>query len=72
MAMQLCPNATRVPSGKALVDTIPIAIGRWQQAPLGTAARDPEEGFEKAPNFVFVANVDAGTGFEKAIDFLPS
>jgi hypothetical protein len=39
--MHLLPDALVTPAGKPLVHAVPFAILFRQQAPLGTASRDP-------------------------------
>jgi hypothetical protein len=71
MLVHACPDIFVAPAGKAFVDTVPVAILRRQQPPLGAAAGDPENSFEKATALGFLAHVHAWTGTQKRKDFQP-
>ena len=60
---QRLPNAFIAPAREAFVNAIPVAIFFRQQPPLCTAAGDPKHGFDKAPTFGFIADIDARTRF---------
>ena len=56
------PDAFLAPAGEPFVDSVPAAIGCWQEAPLGAAAGHPENGFNEAAAFRLVAHVDLRAG----------
>ncbi len=56
------PDAFLAPAGEPFVDCIPVAIGFWQQSPLGAAAGHPEDGFDEAAAFLLIAHVDLRAG----------
>jgi hypothetical protein len=69
--MHSFPKALLTPTGKALVDGVPVAVGFRQQAPLGAAAGHPEDGFDEASALGLVANVDVWTGAQELEYFRP-
>jgi len=71
MVMHLCEDASIAPPGKTLVDGVPFPIDFRQKSPLGTATSDPEDGFNEATSFIFVANIEIGATQEELVYFLP-
>ncbi len=62
MLVQPFPDAFLASAGEPFVDSVPAAIGFWQEAPLGAAAGHPENGFNEAAAFRLVAHVDLRAG----------
>jgi hypothetical protein len=56
------PDAFLAPAGEPFVHRVPIAIGFWQQPPLGAAAGHPENSFNKATALCRSAYVDLRAG----------
>jgi hypothetical protein len=65
------PDTLVAPAGEAFVDTIPVAILGWEEAPLGSAPVDPEHGFEKAAAGSLIASVGMRVGAQKGVQFGP-
>ena len=65
------PDTFLTPAGEPLVDAVPVAIGCWQQAPLGAAAGHPEDGFHKTPAIGFPPNVNVRARAQESEDFRP-
>jgi len=57
MLMHIFPYLVVAPAGKALVDAVPVAVFFGKQAPLGSAAQDPQDGFDEQSTFCFIANI---------------
>lgn len=51
MLKHIFPDLMVAPTGKALVDTVPVAEFLGKQSPLGCAAQDPQDGFDEQPAF---------------------
>jgi hypothetical protein len=47
------------PASIAFVDAIPFAILCWQEPPLRTTSKYPEDAFDEAAALVFITDVDA-------------
>jgi hypothetical protein len=65
MLVHLFPDFVIAPSCISFVDTVPFAIRRWQQSPLGTASGDPEHSFDKPSAVGFLANIGSWTRVQK-------
>ena len=52
------PDTFVRPSHETLVYSVPLAIIRWKESPLGARACDPKNGFDESPALRFVAHVD--------------
>ena len=59
------------PARKAFVNRVPIAICSGQGPPLSIRASHPQNGIEETTAFVFLADVDIGTGSQKRQNLLP-
>ena len=59
--MHSIPDTLHAPAGEPLVDTVPSAILRWEQSPLGTRPRDPHDTFDKAAAISFVPHIHIRT-----------
>ena len=59
--MHSIPDTLHAPAGEPLVDTVPSAILRWEQSPLGTGPRDPHDTFDKAAAISFVPHIHIRT-----------
>ncbi len=71
MLMHVFPDVVFAPAGKTLVDAVPLAILLRQQAPLGSAARDPQHGFQEKPTLGFLAGIGSGMALQKGVYFAP-
>jgi hypothetical protein len=71
MLIHFVPNILISPASKAFVDAIPMAILVWQQPPLGAAASDPEDAFDKTAALVFLADINVRTGPQELNYFGP-
>jgi hypothetical protein len=60
MVMHLFPYSVVAPTGKALVDAVPVTVFFGKQSPLGPAAQDPQDGFDEQPAFSFLASIGPG------------
>jgi hypothetical protein len=69
--MQLLEDASFSPAGKAFIDGIPVAILFWEQSPLSTAARNPEEGRKEATALPLRADVKLATRAQEGQKLLP-
>jgi hypothetical protein len=69
--MQLLEDTCISPTGKALIDGIPVAIRWGKQAPLGTVANNPEDGGEKASALPLRADVNLRASAQEGQNFLP-
>lgn len=58
--MHIFPYLVVAPTGKALVDVVPVAVFFGKQSPLGSAAQDPQDGFDEQPAFSFIASICPG------------
>jgi hypothetical protein len=67
MLMQVFPDALVAPAGKPLVDAVPVAIPRWQLAPLGTAAHDPMNSLQEVTARLFCSRIHARTLAKKLV-----
>jgi hypothetical protein len=68
MKMHLLPNASVTPTRKALVDAVPLAILRWQLAPLSTGAQYPVDGLKKAPALCLLSGINFRTLLQELIN----
>ena len=57
MLMHIFPNPMIAPARKALVDTIPVAVLFRKQAPLGSAAGDPQHSFQEKTAVSLLAGI---------------
>ena len=57
VVMHSVPDALLAPTDKPFVDGVPLAVLLWQQSPLGTASRDPQDAFDEAPALGFLPYV---------------
>jgi hypothetical protein len=69
--MQLLEDASFSPTGKALIDSIPVAVFFGKQPPLSATARNPEDGREEAPTLPLSADVKFRTRAQEGQDLLP-
>jgi hypothetical protein len=69
MMMHSFPDAFITPAGKPPIDAVPFAILLGQQSPLGTAARHPENAFNKAAAVSFPAHVYLWATTQELEDF---
>lgn len=60
MLMHIYPNPMLAPTRKAFVDRIPVALVFRKQAPLRTAAQDPQDGFNELPALCFRTGICSG------------
>lgn len=58
--MHIFPYLMVAPTGKALVDAVPVAVFFGKQAPLGSAAQDPQDGFDELSAFNIIAGISPG------------
>jgi len=65
------PDAFVAPARKAFVYAVPLAILGWQQAPLRSAAHDPQHAFDKPPTVSFLPDIQVGTRSQEVQDFRP-
>lgn len=65
MLMHPFPDALIAPAGKAFIDAIPVAIGFWQQPPLGAAPCHPEDGFDEALASLLLPYIDSWAGAQE-------
>jgi hypothetical protein len=65
------PDAAITPAGVSLVDGVPLPVRLGQKPPLGTAAADPDDGFNETPTAGGDAEVNTGAGFQKLRDLFP-
>ena len=71
MLMHIFPDLVVAPTGKTLVDAIPVTVFFGQQSPLGSAAQDPQDSFDKPPAFSFFAGICPGMVVQKCVDLIP-
>ena len=57
MLMPIFPHLVVAPAGKVFVDTVPVAVFFRKQSPLGSAAQDPQDGFDEQPAVSFLASI---------------
>jgi hypothetical protein len=60
MLMHIFPYLVLAPAGKAFVDAVPVALVFRKQAPLGSAAQDPQDGFDELPAVCLLTSVGSG------------
>ena len=58
VTMHPLPDTFVRPSHKSFVYSVPFAVLRRKESPLGAAACDPQNGFDESSAFGFVADVD--------------
>jgi hypothetical protein len=71
MLMHIFPDAMVAPACKTLVDAIPVAVLFRQQAPLGSAAGDPQHSFQVKTAVGLLASIGAWVALQVRIDFVP-
>jgi hypothetical protein len=69
--MHIFPDVVFAPASKAFVDTVPPTILLRQQAPLGTAARNPQHGFQEKPTLGFLVGIGSGMALQKGVYLAP-
>ena len=69
VGMHALPEAFVAPASKAFVYAVPLAMLCWQQAPLRSAAHDPQHTFDKTSARRFLPDIHIGTRSQKAQDF---
>ena len=57
MLVHSLPDTPVAPSGKAFVDSVPLAVLRRKQSPLSTRSGDPENGFDESFAAIFLSDV---------------
>ncbi len=60
MLMQIGPHFVLAPTRKAFVDRIPVTPFFGKQAPLRSAAQDPQNRFHELSAFCFLACISSG------------
>jgi len=65
------PHAIVTPTSKPLVDTIPVSIFIWQQAPLRPTAAHPQNGLYETSALLWVPNIRIRIVFEKRPNLFP-
>jgi len=60
MLMHIFPYSVVAPTGKAFVDAVPLAEFLGKQPPLGSAAQDPQDGFDELSAFSIIAGISPG------------
>lgn len=68
---QVIEDTMFTPASEALVDTVPVAIFRRQQAPLGTASEHPKRTFDETTALFFLADVDTRMVSQELDDLVP-
>jgi hypothetical protein len=71
MLMHIFPDVVFAPASKTFVDAVPPAILLRQQAPLGTAARNPQHGFQEKATLGFLAGIGSGMSPQKGVYLSP-
>ena len=71
MLMHLVPDVMVTPTGKSLVNCVPIAVIFRHKPPLGPAAGDPEHRCDKKTALFFFPGIHSGMIFQKEIDLFP-
>ena len=72
MLMHIFPDFVIAPAaGKTLVNTIPFAVFIRQQAPLRSAASNPEHAFNEKAAVGFFPGICTGMFFQESIDLFP-
>jgi hypothetical protein len=69
--MHSFPNTLITPAGKAFIDTVPGAVILREQSPLGTAAGDPQDGFNEASAMDFLSDVHLWARAQEFEDLRP-
>ena len=65
MLKHIFPDLMLAPTGKALVDAVPVAEFLGKQSPLGSAAQNPQDGFDEQPAFSINASISPGMALQK-------
>jgi hypothetical protein len=65
------PHAVVTPVGKAFVDTIPLPVFGWQEAPLRPTAIYPDYGFHELSALGFIPNIGVRVCFQKIPQLCP-
>ena len=60
LVMHICPHVVLAPSCKAFVNRVPVTLFFRQQAPLSTAAQDPQDRFHELPAICFCTSIRPG------------
>jgi hypothetical protein len=71
LLMHVCPHAMRAPPRKAFVDRVPMTMRFRKQAPLRTAAQDPQNRFHELPAVCFLTGIGPGMLLQKCVDLFP-
>lgn len=71
MGVHSLPDAFVAPARKAFVYAVPLAILGWQQAPLRSAAHDPQHALDKASAGRFLPDIQVGTRSQEVQDLRP-
>jgi len=69
--MPRLPNPMVTPAGKPLVHAVPLTIFFRQEPPLGSGARNPENGFKKETTACFLAHIGTRMSPQEGQDFVP-
>jgi hypothetical protein len=71
MLEQLFKDLEFTPSGEAFIKGVPVTILAWQESPLRSRPRDPQNGFKEAATIASGSKPDLGTGFQNGQNLLP-
>lgn len=71
MLMHIFPDPVIAPACKTLVDAIPVTVLIRQQAPLGSAASDPQHAFQEKTAVGLLASIGSRMALQVGIDFVP-
>jgi hypothetical protein len=71
MLMHIFPYLVVTPTGKAFVDAVPVTVLFGKQAPLGSAAQHPQDGFNELSAFSFIASTGSGVVLQEWVDLFP-
>src|SRR5215510_4545860 len=71
LPIEFLKDPSGAPPGEALVDAVPVAVVRWQEAPLGTASGDPQDGGQEVAAFALRADIDFRAGPEERENLHP-
>ncbi len=71
MLMHPLPYSFFTPTGKTLVDAVPVAVAFGKQSPGRSATRHPQDGFHELAATLFPSNVEVGTGTKKLQELGP-
>ena len=71
MLEQLLKDLEFTPPGEAFIDGVPVTILAWQEPPLCSRPRDPQDGFEETTTIASGSEPDVRTGFQNGQNLLP-